>query len=347
MVNQKITLIIFSYNRQNELKKKILKYKNKYNLIILDRSNESIEKFCNQNLNKSSLYLYKPRLNYLERSLMLKNFIKTKYISIQTDDDYFLNDQINHAIQFLEKNPNYSSVIGYGFTYRKFLNKIYLNKIYNKVDDLNQDNFLDRLAFMVKNDYTKIVYGFLRTSVFKKHLSALKKNYKFYQNDLFQIWHLHLMLVMVINGKIKTLNKVFFIRNSKLYRRKWIKHDKHMHISVFKKFNKNYYDVGLKNILKISKKLNHNNFYNLKKFTGILLQLRANNQRLKIRNKKNIKKLIFLKKIIPNFLIDLVLKIRGKYGDEFNKKWFDINKIKFSIKYYKKILHCDQYFNNP
>ena len=45
-VINKITIVIFSYDMHDSLKKKILLYKNKYKLIILDRTDKSLADFA-------------------------------------------------------------------------------------------------------------------------------------------------------------------------------------------------------------------------------------------------------------------------------------------------------------
>ena len=99
----KITIVIFSYDMHDSLRKKILLYKNKYRLIILDRTENSLEDFCNINLDKKSLYFHLPGQSYIERFFLLKNFLKTKYVMVQTDDDFFLRVILHGVFSFWKK----------------------------------------------------------------------------------------------------------------------------------------------------------------------------------------------------------------------------------------------------
>ena len=342
-----ITILIVSYNKPLELKKKILLYKDTYPLLILDKSNFSIANFCKKNLNKSSKYLYFPKKSYLERMVIAKKFIKTKYVTIQNDDDYYLPNYIEKSIKFLDIYKEYSCVGGYIFSFRKLFNSIFLQRIQFKISDVTNAKYQDRAKKVLNTDYGSIYHGVMRSSIFKDHADLIKKNIKHYKNHLFWVFHEEMTILIALSGKVKILNQIFCIRNSGFPRRVWPEiSDNNFHTKLLNKFKEGYLDYWLKNIL-IKKKINNNKNFNFMK-KEFLNYLSKEDERKKKRYKnikRNFKLISFLINLVPNILRQALYSIVGKYGDKFNRNWLKKNGLNDHKETFSSIYNLEYYFS--
>ena len=341
-----ITILIVSYNKPLELKKKILLYKDTYPLLILDKSNFSIANFCKKNLNKSSRYLYFPDKSYLERMVIAKKFIKTKYITIQNDDDYYLPNYIEKSIKFLDINKKYSCVGGYIFSFRKIFNNVFLERVQPKISDVINAKYQDRTKKVLNTDYGSIYHGVMRSSIFKDHADLIKKNLKHYKNHLFWVFHQEMTILIALSGKVKILNQIFCIRNSGFPRRVWPEiSDNNFHTKLFIKFKEGYLDYWLKNIL-IKKKINNKNFKFMKKVFYSHLLIENNKKKIRYKTiKKKFKIMDSLINLLPIDFRQTIYFILGKYGDQFNTKWLKKNGIREDKETLRCIYNLENYFS--
>ena len=342
-----LTLIILSYNRPLELKKKILLYKDKYHLLILDKSDLSIASFFKSNCNKKSKYLHLPNKSFLERIVISRKFIKTKYITMLTDDDYFFPNYFEKSVNFLNLHKNYSCVGGYVFSFRKFLNLFYLQRITANVADIKNENYLERVKKVLNKNYSQIFHGIIRSSIYKDYASLTRKNLKYYKNHTFWFFHLEMCMLIALSGKIKIFNQIFFIRNSSFPRRIWPEiTDHNLHIKILKKFKEGYFDYWQKNLLIIRNKFNNYNFRYLKKELLDYFNEDHKRQKKRYKNfKKNLGLFNYLIKLIPEIFKEFVYVILGKYGERFNLNWFKKNKILKNKKTIQCIYNLQNYFN--
>ena len=342
-----ITIIIVSYDKPIELKKKILLYRDSYSLLILDKSSFSIANFCKENLNKSSKYLYFPDKSYLERMIIAKKLIKTKYITIQNDDDYYLPNYIEKSIKFLDINKDYSCVGGYVFSFRKFFNSIFLKRIQLKMSNITNAKYQDRVKKVLRTDYANIYHGVMRSSVFKDDTDLLKKNLRYYKDRLFWVFHQQITILMVLSGKVKILNQIFCIRNSEFPRRLWPEiSENNIHTKILNKFKKGYLDYWLKNILIKKKIYNNKNFNFMKKeFLNYLLKDNKRKRKRYKTFKRNFKLITFLVNLVPKSLKIALYCITGKYGEKFNTNWLKKNGFNEHKETFNSIYNLENYFN--
>ncbi len=111
-----ITILIFSYNRPYHLEKAI-NYWGKFNypVIIADGSSAPLIKKIPKNIE----YLHRPGTGFLERIREMSEKVKTSYIVLNPDDDFIGVDGLQFTIDFLNKNPDYSSAQGLYTRYEK------------------------------------------------------------------------------------------------------------------------------------------------------------------------------------------------------------------------------------
>jgi len=128
VANAMITVLIFSYNRPYHLQRAI-KYWGQFNypVIIADGSNRPLLKPIPHNIE----YLHRPGIGFLDRIREMSEKVETRYTVLTPDDDFIGFDGLQYIIDFLNKNPDYSSAQG---LYTRYEKKESENYIYSHWD---------------------------------------------------------------------------------------------------------------------------------------------------------------------------------------------------------------------
>src|SRR5210317_1860826 len=103
----KLTIVIFTYNR-NEYLKRTINYWLNYNvkLLILDGSSTKLEDPCLKT--KKIKYIYDTTGLY-KRLLSSVNYIDTEFVILGSDDEFYLPSALSSCVQFLIKEPSFSN----------------------------------------------------------------------------------------------------------------------------------------------------------------------------------------------------------------------------------------------
>jgi len=122
-ISQKLTILIPTYKRHKELTKKIKYLMNfDFKVLIIDGSPKQLStKFIGKSKNIS--YFHLPVENRYDRIFFAIKKIKTKYVKLEADNDYYLPSSLNKSVDYLEKNKNYSAVIGKCGLYSEYKKK--------------------------------------------------------------------------------------------------------------------------------------------------------------------------------------------------------------------------------
>ncbi len=350
----KLTIIIATYNRQSEVLKKI-KFWQKYNfnIIIIDGCKKKLEFKSN---NKKIRYFHRDEFQYNKRIIFASSKIKTKYVKLESDDDYFLPDALIKSINFLEKKKNYSAVFGKCGIYSTFQNKVYINSIFNHHRSLTSNSTADRLRKFFSNYSPALYYSITRKEIFLKNIKVLKSTMFSYGNEYEKFSEIHLPISICLNGKIKVLKSMFWIRKDDDIKNripfetiKKIETAPGDYSQMFKDFNnkikKNYFKKFITNLIKYNK----HKFYSVISFDELKSVLDKYyidcNYKVTKRDKykylEKIKKIIFF--IIPSYLKKLIRFSLGINGLNIDNIIIYKNKMKYSfkendMKYLKKIL---------
>tara|TARA_B110000003_G_scaffold276523_1_gene323558 strand:- start:4456 stop:5529 length:1074 start_codon:yes stop_codon:yes gene_type:complete len=351
--NYKLTILILSFERQEELKKKINYWNNindyKFKIIIIDGSSKCLKiKIKN---NKIKYYHFKSR-DYHKRAFYALKHIKTEYFKLEAEDDYFLPSSLQSAIKFLDKNKNYSAVYGDAGIYSIYKNKLFINHIFKKRLNLNSNDFKKRLNTYFLNYSPKLYYSVMRTHLFKRNLDLWKSSKKNYGDKFQRFAEIHLPLILLLSGKVRVLNKIFWIRKDddiqnrvEFTSNKRLIKDDHTYTNISKWFLKNskkgYFDIFGNSLCNITKISNFNQNYIIYEllqkyfFIGIY---KANN------NNKFINKMIkLIKYLLPSKFKKFLrfnLKLNGPAlikCDEL-KKELNINYNFIDLKYLRTVL---------
>ena len=209
---QKLTIVIFSFNRQKYIKRTI-KYWSNYQvkLLVLDGSDVKLEDPC---LNTKNIkYIHDPRDIY-ERLLSSVNYIETEFMILGCDDEFYLPSALNSCIKFLLKNPNFSSCGGCAIGFHNNGKEIFGIEQYSRSKDicLDHDSALERITKHFHNYLPAHEYSVMLTSTWKpicKHV--FKKEYSF-----FAAFELQIEFLVMVSGKSIIIPELMWMRNRKV-----------------------------------------------------------------------------------------------------------------------------------
>lgn len=205
----KLTIIIFSYNR-HECLKRTIKYWLSYNvkLVVLDGSDVKLQDPC---LHENNIkYVHDPRGLY-ERLLSSIDYIETEFMMLGCDDEFYLTSALSSCIEFLLKEPTYSSCGGRAVGFHTMGKKIFGSEMYPTLKDLSldQDTPFERTKKHFCNYEVAHLYSVNRSSNWKIICKyVFEKEYNF-----FAALELQIEFLVLVAGKSKIIPKVMWLRN--------------------------------------------------------------------------------------------------------------------------------------
>lgn len=167
---ENLTICIFTRNRPNQLSN-TTRYWGRLgvSVIILDASDQKLDFEFDSNVT----YLHTPGVPIEARFIMFAKLVKTKYILLSPDDDFFLPGGLEICLNYLEDNSDYSSVQGLRI---RLIRDPKLRWIpdYTKQAELvfDSDDLIERLRLMsISMHY---MYAILRTDNFIEIVNCLE-----------------------------------------------------------------------------------------------------------------------------------------------------------------------------
>jgi glycosyltransferase domain-containing protein len=341
----KLTIIIATYNRQSEVLKKIEFWKKyNFNIIIIDGSKKKF-KFKFKSKNGNIRHYHKDEFQYNKRIIHIANKIKTKYVKLESDDDYFLPSTLIKSINFLEKEKSFSAVFGKCGIYSSFKNKVYINTIFSHHKSIIDSSSADRLRKFFSNYSPALYYSVMRKEVFLKNIKVLKSSIFHYGSEYEKFAEIHLPISICLNGKIKVLNDMFWIRKDDDIKNripfktiKKIEADPGDYSQMFKDFYKkiktNYFKKFFTNLIKYNKKKISSSI-SLEELKSIIDEYYKNCYHKAIQKEKYtyfdiMKKLIFF--IIPSDLKKFIRFSLGINGLNINEIVIYKNRLNYNFK---------------
>jgi glycosyltransferase domain-containing protein len=211
---KKLTIIIFSYNRQKYLIR-TLKYWSNYDikLLVLDGSSEKLEDPILNN--KNIKYIYDPRsLN--DRLISSIDYVDTEFTILGCDDEFYLPSALDSCINFLTKNPSYSCCGGMtvGFKTLNGGNEILGFEQYPKLRNFCLDNndAYKRIEKHFNNYSPAHIYSVMLSSKWKilcRHV--YEKEYSF-----FSAMEVQTEFLLIVSGKSKIIPELMWMRNGEV-----------------------------------------------------------------------------------------------------------------------------------
>lgn len=208
----KITIVIYTYNRHKYLKRTINYWSDSnVKLLILDGSTTRFDDTCLKS--KNIKYVYDTSGLY-QRLLSSIDYIDTEFVILSSDDEFYLPSALSSCIEFLMKDPSFSNCGGRAIGFRLRKNKILGSKVYSKLNDfcLNEKQATDRAIKHFSNYVPAHFYSVMRFSNWKKICSHV-----FQQNYFFSAAHeLQVEFLSTISGKSKIIPQLMWMRNKEV-----------------------------------------------------------------------------------------------------------------------------------
>lgn len=208
-----LTIVIFSRNRDFELKKSIKYYESiGVNLVVLHRSSDRLEIDLTS---KFMTYVFTSK-SYAQRCLEIKNLLTTKYVVLASDDERYLPGALRMMISELENNPEFTSIGGQALALKKY--GFRNSATWNFRDLKSYQNDSNRYSIRLADHFGGSVKGVRIGSLYRiyrsKEFCTLMEIFGCLDNistpyifectaEIFAIW----------SGKFKYINTLFWIRN--------------------------------------------------------------------------------------------------------------------------------------
>jgi glycosyltransferase domain-containing protein len=238
----KVTLCIFTTDRHHQLSM-VIKYYSKFDLkiVILDASLKPMEFKSSEKIN----YFHTPGMPLQNRLIKFAEMVKTEYIVLSPDDDFYSIYGLNKTIEFLEKNQNYSSAQGLRI---RFFDSDKFSWIPDYVKQtklhFNQEDFEFRILDMGKSMH--YIYSVMRLSVYNEVTDCLS-NIESKDRNSFAINELIFNYCLPVFGYHRILPFLYQLRKSHPYLGSdinfalWINNDQDKYSSLFKSKIKELY----------------------------------------------------------------------------------------------------------
>ena len=210
----KLTLVIFTYNRHKYLKRTIHYWSNyNVNLVILDGSEKKIE---DQYIEAKNIKYLHNKNGLHARLLSSINLIETEFMIIGGDDEFYLPSALSSCIKFLLKETSYYSCGGRAVGFRTKKKKLLGIRQYPQLKGLclDYDSASDRIYKHFSSYVPAHFYSVMRSAKWDIICrNVFKKKYNFYSSE-----ELQLEFLVIASGKSKIISELMWMRNNEVAR---------------------------------------------------------------------------------------------------------------------------------
>lgn len=214
---KELTLVIPSYNRQAYLLRSLKYWDGRGpQVYALDGSGQAISENAIKDFGENIHYLHLP-LSYRERLNRARNIIRTRYVALLADDDFYLPSGLVAAIASLESDSSLVACVGrpLGFNYNKKNAVVGINGVYQ---DMYNDYIIDsekpamRIFDHMNRYMPSTMYAILRTEDWRKSLEAHVRH----EFPIFSIIELQMELTISYLGKTKVIPFLSWLKSTEL-----------------------------------------------------------------------------------------------------------------------------------
>ncbi len=175
-LSKSISIIIPTHNRSKYLERCLHYYKQNLSSIPLYICDSSKEK----NLSEILLglnYEHCPQKSFVEKVNDTLQKVQTPFVMLCADDDFFTLGGIKSAVEFLQKNAEYSTAHGIYTRFMKIKNEWVLFPLYENglKNELESDDKLNRLQHLMQS-YHPLFYAIQRIEVMQATYDSFIKN---------------------------------------------------------------------------------------------------------------------------------------------------------------------------
>jgi glycosyltransferase domain-containing protein len=198
-----VTIIIPTHNRHDYLSRLFSYYSgSKLRILCCDSSAHSYRYFIPCNIK----YVHMPGFSFVDKMCAAIQNIDTKFIACCADDDFILKKSILEGVDFLNKEMEYSALVGRYVGFLKNFNGSFYG-MYNKNSYVPSKIPIEN-AINFMGSYHMILWGLYRKEFLLESYSIL--SYSNFDNDNYI--ELVIGLVQSYRGKIKIVDKVWGVR---------------------------------------------------------------------------------------------------------------------------------------
>jgi glycosyltransferase domain-containing protein len=181
------------------------------NIFIIDGSEKPLDKKKIRKVGKNIKYFYKP-IGLFKRLLFAAKLVKTDFVMLGTDDEFFLTSALNSCLIELYRNKDLVTCGGVAIRYGLDKNFIYGLDCYSGLRGLylNDETSKLRIEKHFSNYVPAHIYSITRTKIWKIIAADIfSHEYNFYSSA-----ELQLEFLMCYAGKNKIIPELMFLRSN-------------------------------------------------------------------------------------------------------------------------------------
>jgi glycosyltransferase domain-containing protein len=207
-----VTIVIPSYSRQSYILRQLIYWVGSgVKLLILDGSPSALPKNILRCISpyQDITYLH-INISFEGRLNKSLDFLKTKYIALLSDDDFFIKFTLKNLVQKLNNENDLCGCIGQSirFNFENKKNKIVYSRGYaHQKYSATQDNIKDRLEYAMNPYNAAAAYGLIRKKVWEDGWGKIEKYSCCYVIEIFQA------LATYLSGKYIATDQLFWLRS--------------------------------------------------------------------------------------------------------------------------------------
>ena len=205
-----LTIIVPSYNRQNYLIRLIKYWRDTgVKLLILDGSSTNLKKNI-KILDKNIKYIHFPSSLYKRLYYSIK-LIKTKYVMLGCDDEFYVSSSLAECVKFLSLNKDFVACTGRAISFNFKNNSIIANNIYPLLKNrkLTHSDPNKRIEKHFSNYEQGHLYAVCEAKIWKiAAKTVFSKEYNFYA-----AWELQFEYLIPFSKKSLVLPNLLWLRS--------------------------------------------------------------------------------------------------------------------------------------
>jgi glycosyltransferase domain-containing protein len=209
-----LTVIIPTYNRHPFISRSIAFWKNKRATVcILDGSKDPVDRQLQADFPSNISYYHLP-VGIVERLKFACSLIKTDYVILQGDDEFFSHSALQRCIQELKSDIELVSCggVAMGFSFDRSNNRVSGHQVYPELlgRQIQEDSPCERMFRHMSNYSPSSIYSVVKSKVWIDAIQPFLNN----EMTLFAIGELQFELGICYYGKSKIIPQLTWFRSN-------------------------------------------------------------------------------------------------------------------------------------